>query len=86
MNARIENQRLLLEVKDQGIGISEKDQEAIFQAYHRVGQPGKIPGVGLGLYISRLIVEAHGGKIGVSSKLGEGSAFSFSIPVKSGTG
>ena len=81
LKARIKNKKLLLEVKDRGVGISLKDQNAIFLAYHRVGQPEQTSGIGLGLYISRLIVEAHGGKIWVTSQVGQGSAFSILIPL-----
>jgi PAS domain S-box-containing protein len=69
---------------DEGIGISQRDAEHLFERFHRVekGQSRKIQGTGLGLYICKSIIEAHGGKIEVSSKLGHGSSFSFTLPVE----
>jgi PAS domain S-box-containing protein len=81
LTARIKSKKLLVEVEDQGVGIAEEDQKDIFQAYHRIARTGKTPGTGLGLYISKKIVEAHGGKIWVTSQPGNGSIFSFTIPI-----
>jgi signal transduction histidine kinase len=69
-------------VTDQGIGIRKEDLDAIFIPFHRVRQVGgrEIKGVGLGLFISRSIVEAHGGEMWVESELGKGSTFYFSLP------
>lgn len=69
-------------VKDQGIGIAPEDQERIFTKFQRIGKHPreKAEGVGLGLAISKGIVEAHGGRIWVDSQLGQGSTFIFSIP------
>lgn len=69
-------------VSDTGMGISLRDQEHIFNRFHRVGDSmaHSMPGAGLGLYICRAIVEAHGGQIWVDSTLHEGSTFSFSLP------
>lgn len=63
-------------VIDQGIGITEEDQKRIFHRFQRAIAASEISGLGLGLYIAREIVEAHGGKIKVKSQLGEGSTFS----------
>jgi PAS domain S-box-containing protein len=74
---------LLVSISDTGIGIAKKDQEKIFEKFFTGGsgsltrESGRM---GLGLAIARGIVEAHGGKIWVESKLGEGSTFYFSIP------
>lgn len=69
-------------VTDQGIGISPTDQEHLFNRFYRVAQGGGArPGVGLGLAIAKSIVQAHGGRIWVNSQLGQGSSFSFSIPL-----
>ena len=64
------------------MGISLRDQEQIFERFQRSGEVKSqaIPGAGLGLYICRAIVEAHGGKIWVESTLHQGSTFSFSLP------
>ncbi|MBI2933678.1 MAG: HAMP domain-containing histidine kinase [Planctomycetes bacterium] len=70
-----------LRVTDQGIGISAEDQERLFEPFQRRGASREvIPGVGLGLYVSRRIVEAHGGRISVSSAPGAGSVFEVVLP------
>ena len=66
-------------VEDTGVGIAEDKLEAIFERFWQVGGNDR-RGLGLGLYISRCLVEAHGGKIWVESQLGAGSAFRFTIP------
>jgi PAS domain S-box-containing protein len=78
-----EDQTVRLEVKDQGLGISEEDQKYIFNKFYRAEnwRTKKTSGTGLGLYISSQIIESHGGKIGVESKLGKGSKFYFILPV-----
>jgi PAS domain S-box-containing protein len=74
---------LRVEVKDEGIGIAVEDQQRLFQPYHRVEQDRQqFTGLGLGLAISKQIIEAHGGKIWVESVLNQGSTFIFTIPLK----
>ncbi len=68
-------------VKDQGEGIAPKDLTKLFQRFTRLKSTSKEGGTGLGLYISRLIIEAHYGKIWAESGIGEGSVFSFSLPI-----
>jgi PAS domain S-box-containing protein len=81
--ASLENRQLLVEVQDHGIGISPETQKQLFQPYHRVEQDRKqFPGLGLGLAVSKQIIDAHGGKIWVNSQVGQGSSFFFSIPLK----
>lgn len=72
-----------ISVADEGPGIAESDKEKLFQRFSRLdtGTERK-PGSGLGLYLSRSIVEAHGGEIWVDSVVGEGTTFSFRIPRK----
>jgi PAS domain S-box-containing protein len=82
ITAMIKNNKFVVEVKDEGIGIDREDLGKMFQAYHRVGKSGNVPGTGLGLYIAKQIVKAHGGKIWVTSQLDKGSTFSISIPVE----
>lgn len=74
---------LSVKVQDQGTGISEADQKLVFDKYKQVGDviTDKPTGTGLGLPISKEIVEMHGGKIWVESILGEGSTFAFSLPL-----
>lgn len=69
-----------IEVRDHGIGISEQDQQRIFQQFERGGGGKSADGLGLGLYITRQLVEAHGGKISVHSAPGEGSVFRLDLP------
>lgn len=70
-------------VSDQGIGIPPEEQEAIFQRFYRVDNRlrRETQGSGLGLYLVRAIVEAHGGQIWVESQLGKGSRFVFTLPL-----
>jgi len=68
-----------IEVADTGSGIPPESQERIFQKFSQLGVQTR-QGLGLGLYISRWIVEAHGGKIGVRSVVGQGSTFHFTLP------
>jgi signal transduction histidine kinase len=69
-----------LEVVDHGIGIAQEDQERIFKRFEKLGPDYPSPRFGLGLWISREVVSAMNGTIGVSSRLGEGSTFSVEIP------
>lgn len=71
-----------VEVKDNGPGIDLAEQERIFQKFHQLGesQSGKPVGTGLGLPISQHIIKRHGGKIWVTSRVGEGAAFIFILP------
>ncbi len=70
-------------VADQGTGIPPEEQEAIFRRFYRVDNrlARETQGSGLGLFLTRAIVEAHGGRIWVESKLGQGSRFMFTLPL-----
>lgn len=74
---------IVVSVSDQGVGIAATEQERIFERFYRVDREDKreVYGHGLGLYIARRLVEAHGGCIWVESSPGKGSRFSFAIPV-----
>ena len=73
---------VLIAVTDQGPGISPDDLPHLFQRFYRVKSSAqKTEGIGLGLYITRLLVEAHGGHIWVESTPGKGSTFSFTLPL-----
>ncbi len=75
-----ESGEAVLRVRDHGIGIAPGEQERIFQPFER-GVPSRaISGFGLGLYIARQIVEAHGGAIAVASTPGQGSTFTVRLP------
>ncbi|MEW6033874.1 MAG: ATP-binding protein [Chloroflexota bacterium] len=74
---------IVVSVSDQGIGISPEHQDKVFQRFYRVGDPAvrSIPGSGLGLFIVKGHVEAHGGKVWLESSAGKGSTFCFSLPL-----
>jgi protein-histidine pros-kinase len=79
-----EGEQISCSVADNGRGISESDQNQLFQRFWKQGSGGRqYASTGLGLYLCRKIVELHGGKIGCTSKLGEGSAFTFTLPLAS---
>lgn len=67
-------------VRDEGPGIGPEDKERLFKRFSRLDSTAAKPGSGLGLYLSRLIVERHGGKIWVDSKPGAGTTFYFTVP------
>lgn len=79
----VEN-KLIISIKDNGIGIPKYDLENIFERFYRVDKSrSKLTGgIGVGLTISKAIVNAHGGNIFVESELGEGSEFKVEIPIK----
>ena len=74
-----------LEVSDTGIGIAADEQKRLFQRFFRASTANEkqIPGTGLGLYIARAIVEAHGGSISVQSRPGSGTSFQIELPTGS---
>jgi Na+/proline symporter/nitrogen-specific signal transduction histidine kinase len=80
---RTEDNQLIVEVQDNGVGINPKDLNKIFQPFHQIKNPtqGRPPGTGIGLSITKRIVDFHHGRIWVESEPGRGSRFSFSLPV-----
>jgi PAS domain S-box-containing protein len=70
-------------ISDQGIGIAPEEQERIFQRFYRIDNRlrRETQGSGLGLFLTRAIVEAHGGRIWVESQLGRGARFVFTLPL-----
>ena len=72
--------RVLLEVRDHGIGIDPADHARVFERFERAVSRKQFSGLGLGLWISRKIVEAHGGSISLVSERGAGSTFSVELP------
>ncbi len=79
--------RLQIDVRDNGRGISPEHQDEIFSKFHQVGDTltDKPHGSGLGLHISRQIIEHFGGRLWVVSDLGRGACFSFTVPIAAGT-
>jgi len=74
-----------ISVSDTGIGIAPEDQEKVFEEFRQVGTAAKkVEGTGLGLTLCRKFVELHGGRICVKSELGQGSTFTFAIPMRRG--
>jgi len=75
---------LEISVKDTGVGIALEDQEKVFEEFRQVGTADKkAEGTGLGLTLCRKFIELHGGKLWVKSQLGQGSTFTFIIPIRS---
>jgi two-component system, NtrC family, sensor kinase len=74
---------ITIAVRDTGIGIAPEDQAAIFEEFRQVGHDDtrKQEGTGLGLTLAKKFVELHGGRIWVQSQVGQGSTFTFSLPV-----
>jgi signal transduction histidine kinase/CheY-like chemotaxis protein len=72
-----------VDVKDTGIGIAPEDQAKVFQRFYRVNDPAvqEVAGTGLGLPISKLLVEMHGGRMWLESEVGTGSVFTFILPL-----
>jgi signal transduction histidine kinase len=83
VKAEARDNELLVQVMDRGCGIPAADIPKIFDRYYRASNHANVPGSGLGLYVCRQIVEAHYGKIWVESVEGQGSTFSFTLPLPS---
>ena len=83
VSARVNSKEMVIEVMDTGIGIPLIDQERIFERFYRVdaARSREAGGTGLGLSIAKHIIDAHNGRLWVESTVGEGSRFSFSIPL-----
>jgi len=79
---RRKDSEVVVEVEDSGSGITEEEQTRIFTPYYRIeADRQRFPGLGLGLALSKQLVELHGGKIWVKSEPGKGSTFAFSLPI-----
>jgi two-component system, OmpR family, sensor histidine kinase KdpD len=83
VTSEVRDNQLVTSVADRGPGIDSFEQSLIFEKFYR-GQHQRYtaPGTGMGLAIAKVIVEAHGGTIGVVSQLGSGSVFSFTLPLE----
>jgi len=75
LTTKLQNQKLMITVEDQGMGISKEDQKHLFERFFRSNNTVNIPGTGLGLNIVKKYIDLIGGNITVSSELGEGSSF-----------
>jgi signal transduction histidine kinase len=84
IEARISDGAFVVSVSDTGPGISDADQQTIFEEFQQADSSStrKKGGTGLGLSISRRIVELHGGRLWVKSTPGHGSTFSFTLPIR----
>ena len=78
---RRDGDRATLVVVDRGIGIAPADHQRIFQRFERAASPRKFAGLGLGLWITSELVQAHGGAISVDSELGRGATFTVTLPI-----
>jgi two-component system sensor histidine kinase KdpD len=85
IGVRLREGRVVIYVIDRGAGITEEEQSRIFDKFYRGTKERHLKGTGMGLAIAREIIHAHGEEISVSSKLGEGSEFSFSLPLAPGS-
>jgi signal transduction histidine kinase/CheY-like chemotaxis protein len=85
VRAAIRGQDLVVTVVDTGVGVPVEDRQRIFDSFEQGARPSvQAEGTGLGLTLSKRIVELHGGEIWVESEVGKGSAFGFSLPTGSG--
>ncbi len=76
----IQDSGIVFQIQDHGMGIPEEDQGQLFESFHRARNVGSIAGTGLGLAIVKRCVNLHKGNISVSSKVGEGTIFTITIP------
>ncbi len=82
ISAFIRQRELVIEVEDTGRGMTEEDQQKLFQPYYRIEGREHLSGLGLGLALSKKLVELQNGRIWVNSKKGGGSTFSFTLPLR----
>jgi signal transduction histidine kinase len=83
LKAKEEKENIIVEVIDTGCGIDESELEHIFEPYSKLKlKKESLSGLGLGLYLAKLFIELHGGKIWVISTKGKGSTFAFSLPIQ----
>ena len=83
INARVQDKYIVVSIKDTGVGMSSEDLELVFESFEQLHNSNErlIGGTGLGLAVTKQLVELHGGKIHVQSTLGIGSVFSFNLPI-----
>ncbi|MDO8567573.1 MAG: HAMP domain-containing sensor histidine kinase [Dehalococcoidales bacterium] len=82
LRAKRRGSELVVEVQDSGIGIAQDEQSKLFKPYSRLAADRRYyPGLGLGLALTKQVIELHGGKIWVESEEGKGSTFAFALPL-----
>ena len=82
VTSKVIGNEVITSVRDFGIGIAKEHLDDIFNRFYRVNNPDmKFQGLGIGLFITREIVERHLGNLWVESELGQGTVFHFSLPV-----
>jgi DNA-binding response OmpR family regulator len=85
LTASVDGDRVRIQVRDSGPGISADEQKRIFEAFYRLPTPGDATeGTGLGLAITQRLVELHGSRLCLESELGKGSSFYFLLPIAAG--
>ncbi|MBD2431747.1 MULTISPECIES: sensor histidine kinase [Fischerella] len=82
LDAIAQEKKILCRVQDNGVGMSKKQCVRVFELYTRGEKARFMPGLGLGLYVCKQIITAHGGKIGVTSHIGAGTTFWFTLPLE----
>lgn len=84
---RQEDDQLIIEIKDRGIGLSQDEREKVFEPFYRGKNlsESNVPGVGIGLSICKGLIEAHGGMITAANRDGGGSVFRVTLPIMSET-
>ncbi len=82
VRARRANSHVEIAVADTGVGIAAGDREMVFEEFRQVGTDSlkKAEGTGLGLALTKKLVELHGGSITLESEIGKGSTFTFTLP------
>ncbi len=79
--AQSDGEWLVVVVQDRGLGIPEPDRRRVFERYHRGANVAGVVGTGVGLYLVKMVVDLHGGDIGVDSQEGRGSRFTMRLPL-----
>lgn len=82
LTAVAEKDRIVVSVRDEGIGIPQEDLPRVFERYHRGSNVRGIVGTGIGLYVVKTVVSLHGGDVSVESREGEGSKFTLWLPLR----
>jgi signal transduction histidine kinase len=84
VSAKLDTDKVEIAIKDTGVGISPEDQASLFEEFKQLGKDSsrKAEGTGLGLALTKRLVELHGGRIVVHSSIGEGSTFTVMLPVR----